>query len=347
MKFKILVLAFLVLATGFFNACQYDCACDDLLSKIDYPAAFVVNGGDGNLSVINLNRLTVTDEISLNGAAYPRHIYLSPDKKMLAVAITSTDLSAGHHNHTGNIGTYKVQILDAGSGEILREMETEFLPHNAVFNASGTELWISQSNYEGEVLVYDVPGFTQKTSIAVGESPAEVTFSADGSKAFVANTADATVTMIDAATKAVLQSIPVGQVPVAAWPGADGNMYVPNESSQTLSVISVATGAVTATISLGFKPGYAAYQPQQEELWVSDATKGRVAYYQLENGTWDLKGNLASGKDAYAIVFSADNKTAFVTNRGAGTVSVIDVESHTKTSEIAVGSKPNGMVLKQ
>ncbi len=351
MKIKVLSIALLAISLGLFYSCKDHCAhngtCDDPLN-IDYPAAYVVNGGDGTLSVVNLNDSKADDEISLNGATFPHHVYFSPDQTTLAVAITSTDLSGGHSGHGGSTtGGYKVMIIDARTGEIHHEISTDHLPHNAVFNASGSELWISQSDTAGKVLVYETASYTQKTSIAVGKMPSEVTFSADGSRVFVANTDDATVTMIDPVAKTVLQTIAVGADPVGAWPGADGNVYVDNETSQSISVINVATGAVTATIPLGFKPGYAAYQAHHEELWVSDATNGKVAYFKLEAGNWVKKGDFATGTDAHAIVFLADNKTALVSNQGAGTVSVIDIDSHTKTKDIPVGSKPNGMVLKQ
>ena len=38
--------------------------------------------------------------------------------------------------------------------------------------------------------------------------------------------------------------------------------------------------------------------------------------------------------------------TAYITNQTAGTVSVVDVMTHTVTKSITVGAKPNGIVLK-
>lgn len=350
MNFKILAIALLSAVAGLISSCKDHCkhngTCDDPLN-INYPAAYIVNGGDGTVSVINLNDAKVEDEISLNGATYPHHVYLSPDKTTLAVAITSTDLSGGHGGHGSGTGSYKVQIIDATTGEIHHEIVTEHLPHNAVFNASGSELWVSQSDTAGHVLVFKTSDYSKITEIATGKMPSEVTFSADGSKVFVANTNDGTVSIINPVTKAVLHTITVGHTPVGAWPGADGNMFVDNETDQTISVLNVATGTVTATILLGFKPGYAAYHPHHEELWVSDATNGKVAYFKLEGGTWAKKGDIVTGADAHAIAFSSDNLTAFVTNQGAGNVSLINIENHAKTKDIAVGNKPNGIVLKQ
>jgi len=350
MKFNILAIALLAASLGLFTACNEHCShngdCDALLN-IDYPAAYIVNGSNGTLSVVNLNDSKVDDEIDLNGATFPHHIYLSPDKTTMAVAITGTDLSGGHGNHGGGTGGFKVQIIDARTGDIHHEIATEHLPHNATFNKDGSELWVSQSAEAGHVLVFKTSDYSKITEIAVGKMPSEVTFSADGSMVFVANTEDGTVTMIDAATKVVLHTITVGETPVGAWPGADGNMFVDNETSQSISVLKVASSTVTATIPLGASSQDAAYHPHHEELWVSDATHGKVAWFKYELGVWVNKGDFATGTDAHAIAFSSDNLKAFVTNQGAGNVSVIDISNHTKIKDIPVGSKPNGIVLRQ
>jgi YVTN family beta-propeller protein len=315
--------------------------------NINHPAAFVVNGADNNISVIDLTDDRKVHHIDLNGATFPHHIYLSPDQSKLSVAITGTDLSGGHSGHGGTTGGFKVQIINTVTGLIEKEISTPRLPHNAVFNPSGTELWIPQSDAPSKVLVYRTSDWTQTNEIVVGQSTSEVTFSADGSKVYAANTDEATVSVIDPNSKTVLTTIAVGEAPVGAWTAGNGKMYVDNETSKTVSEIDVATDVVTATIDLGFKPGYVAYSDHHSELWVSDADNGSIHFYKLVNGTWTIEGMFATGADAHAIAFNADGTKAYVTNQGAATVSVIQMSDHTKIKDIAVGSKPNGIVLKQ
>ena len=80
---------------------------------------------------------------------------------------------------------------------------------------------------------------------------------------------------------------------------------------------------------------------------VSDATNGKVAYFTLVSAVWTLQGNITTGADAHAIAFTSDGSKAYITNQGAGTVSVIDMAAHTVSQTIAVGTKPNGIVIKQ
>ena len=316
--------------------------------KINYPAAYIVNGTSNNISVIKLSDNTVSETIGLNGATFPHHIYTNPAKTKLAVAITSTDLSGGHAGHSGTAAGLKIQIIDATTGMIDKEIPLPKMPHNAIFNQSGTELWIGQMDTTmSQVLVYKTADWSLQNTMDVGKGLSEVTFSNDGSMAFACNTTGGTVTLIDANTKIIRTTITVGSDPVGAWSATNGNMYVDNEQSQTISEISVSGMNVVSTINLGFKPGYVAYHTQSGELWVSDATNGKVVYYTLVAGVWTLRGSISTGADAHAIAFNAEGTKAYVTNQGAGNVSVIDVATHTVSKTIGVGKNPNGIAFKQ
>lgn len=332
-----------------FSACTKHDAHDELQQplNIDYSAAYVINGQDNSVSVIKLDNNQVTETIKLHEAVAPHHIALSPDKKQIAIAITATDLSGGHGGHGGSNDGYKVVIIDAKTGLPVKSLSTTDMPHNAMYNTEGTELWVGQANSSnGKVLVYDTSNWTVKHTIQVGKSPSEVTFSADGRYAFVANTADATVTVIDKATKAMVKTLGVGNEPVGAWPAVNGKMYVDNEAGQSVSVIDVNTLTVEETLALGFKPGYVAYHSGSNELWVSNATSGSVVIYARAGDSWQKKKEVTTGADAHAILFNENLTTAYVTNQGSHTVSLINTADYTKVKDIPVGKMPNGIVIR-
>ena len=337
-------LSFMTIAA--ISACKKSTIMPNL--NINYAAAFVVNGGDNNLQIVDLTTNKVKETIGLNGATFPHHIYFNKDKSLMAIGIISQDISGGHSAHNSSITKgFKAIILETATGNERKILNTTSLPHNGIFSPDGKELWVGQRADVGEVLVYSTTDFTQTKSIKVGKQPSEVTFSADGSLVFVANTGDGTVTIIDPATKTVKSTLTVGTAPVGAWTAVNGKMYCDNETSQTVSEIDVATQKVTETIALGFKPGYVAYNDFNKEVWVSDATNGKVVYFKIVSGKWTKQGDIATGADAHAITFTSDNKTAYVTNQGAGTVSIIAASDHKVTATITVGSKPNGIALKQ
>lgn len=270
---------------------------------------------------------------------------MSPDRNWLAVSVPGMDLSAGHSG--GMIGMKgKVVIMDAKNCSITKLGDLNAMNHNAIFSNDGKEVWTSSMEEMGKVVIMDASNLRTKETINVGSEPAEITFTPDAKYAFVANGGSNDISIIDINSKKVIKTVPVGSDPVGAWIGKDNRMYVDNESSKTVSVIDVATMNVVETINLGFTPGYVAYNQVKNELWVSNATDGKVVYFMRMDNEWMKDGEIITGTNAHAILFSNDGLKAYVTNQGNGMVSVIDVASHIKKKDLKVGNKPNGMVLR-
>jgi YVTN family beta-propeller protein len=326
--------------------------------NINYPAAYVVNGESSTVSVINLNTNEVADLIQLTDnsgtqmtgmnmgtfLSYPHHIYLNPTKTQISIAAPGMDLSAGHSiNTTGMTG--KVAVLDANKGTSVKVFDSIGMNHNAIYTPDGKEIWTSQMVEAGKILVYDANTYVLKSKITVGKEPAEITFSNDGNVAFVANGMDNTVTAINPNTKTILATIPVGMNPVGAWTGSDNRMYVDNEDGQTVSIIEVKTLKVVETIVLGFMPGFVAYHGDMKEMWVTDPMAGKVHWWTKDTtGKMIHAGAFTTEAGSHAIAFK--DMTAYVTNQEAASISVIDVMQHKVTKTIAVGKKPNGIVIR-
>jgi YVTN family beta-propeller protein len=278
--------------------------------------------------------------------AWPHHFALSAARDQLTIGAPGMDLSAGHAGGMAGMPG-KVAVINATSGMIAKVVELPVPNHNAIYSPDGGEIWTSQMQDKGQVLVYDAATLTLKNTIAVGRQPAEITFSADGKTAFVANGMDDNVMAIDPVTKTVKATLPVGHDPVGAWPGADNKMYVDNEEGHSITVIDAAALRVEETIDLGFVPAYAAYLPgDAPELWVTDPDNGRVHYFSRMNGAWMNHGYITTGPGAHAVVFTRDYGKAYVTNQLAGTVSVLDVPAKKKLKDVVVGQKPNGILIR-
>ncbi|HNP32327.1 MAG TPA: YncE family protein [Flavobacterium sp.] len=339
-------LATLTVASFFITSCSKDSNSATPLN-VDYPAAYVVNGQDGTVSVIKLSTGEVTGTISFPSSAmvsWPHHI--SYHQGHLALGVPGMDFSAGHTTSGSMPG--KMLILNAADGSIVENMDLPVMNHNTIYSPDGTEIWVPQMDMDGKVLVYNATNYTLMNTITVGMMPAELTFSSDGTKAYVANGDDDTVSVINVATKAVISTVNVGDNPVGAWTGSNGQMFVDNEDGQSISVINVATNAVDQTIALGFMPGIAAHNGIKNELWVTDPMNAKVHYYTWDSGMgmWMDAGVINAGNGTHAVAFTTDGNTAYVTNQSAKSVSVINVINHTVIKTITVGNKPNGIVLK-
>jgi YVTN family beta-propeller protein len=90
---------------------------------------------------------------------------------------------------------------------------------------------------------------------------------------YVANSGDATVSVIDTATNMVVGSpIPVGGNPVGVAVTPDGTkVYVTNNNSSNVSVIKTATNTVVKTVPVGIGPIGVAVTPDGTKVYVTNA----------------------------------------------------------------------------
>ena len=339
--------AHLTTALALFAACGGDAAdpTSEPIPAVTVDALYVVDGDDATISVIEAAADTVVGTIRLSDAAFPHHLYLSSDRREMYLAVPGVDLSQGHaggHVHGDGERAF-VMRLDAATGETLAVASLATSNHNAIPSPAGDTVWTAQMTQPGTVLVLDAASLDELGSVEVGDMPAEITFSSDGSRAFVANGGSSSVSAIDPATLEDLATIPVGDTPVGAWPGDDGLLYVDNETGQSISAIDPATLEVARTYELGFTPGFAA--TFADELWVTDTDAGRLVF--LDRASGDLIDFVATGAGAHAIAIAPDGSRAWVTNQADDSVSVIDTASREVVATVSVGAAPNGIVYRR
>jgi YVTN family beta-propeller protein len=123
------------------------------------------------------------------------------------------------------------------------------------------------------VAVFDVAGDanTKVAEVPVGKEPWCVAITPDDEKVYVTNMASGTVSVIDAHTRAQIDTIKVGTEPFGCALTPDGKrLYVANQSSGTVSVINTQNDRVLRTIeSVGEKPHGVAITADGKKVYVT------------------------------------------------------------------------------
>jgi YVTN family beta-propeller protein len=309
-----------------------------------HPLLFVVNGGDGTLSVLDVESNTVTGSIDLGDVEFPHHVSISRDGATLMVAVPGMDFSKGHEMGGSHTMPGAVLKVDVASGKVVQNKALPLMNHNAAFSPDGTEVWTAQMGMPGSVLILKADTLEQVTSLPLDHMPTEVTFAADGNTAFVANEMTNDVSVIDVAKKTVITKVYVAEGPVGAWPGSNNVMYVDSEEGQAITAIDGATHATLNSFPLGFAPGMAALAPDST-LWVSDSTGGAVVIFDPKTGK--SLGKIPTAAGTHAILFAPDGKRAYISNQTANSVSIIDVAAKAVLATVPVGKLPNGLAFRQ
>ncbi|MEV0946119.1 YncE family protein, partial [Rhodococcus sp. NPDC049939] len=190
---------------------------------------------------------------------------------------------------------------------------------------------------------------TVTTTVDVGAYPTGVAITPDGTRAYVTNLFDNTVSVIDTTTNTVTDTIDLGRhraYEVAITP--DGTRaYVTNHGEYgKVSVIDTATNTVTDTVDVGDSPYGVAITPDGTRAYVANEGDDSVSVIDTATNavttTIDVDAGLFGPK---GMAITPDGTRAYVAN-GAYAVSVIDTATNTVIGEpISVGSYPRDVAI--
>lgn len=207
------------------------------------------------------------------------------------------------------------------------------------------------SDSAGRLLILD-PGNLRSQPIAdieVGEHPAHVIADQEGARAFVTNSGDDTVTVVDLREQAVVGTIPTGDYPHGLRMSPDGSViYVANVEDGSISVIDTAQLAEVARIPVGKAPVQVGFTPDGSRVYVSLRDENRVAV--IDTTTRTVIDRIEVGRNPIQVHATPDGRFVYVANQGteaepADTVSVIDVASGTAVDTIRTGRGAHGVAV--
>jgi YVTN family beta-propeller protein len=188
----------------------------------------------------------------------------------------------------------------------------------------------------------------------IGKKPVGIAFSLDGQYAYVVCRNSDNLVVLDATTRAILDSIAVGNKPVALAISLDGErLYIVNRSSNDVAVIDVSiasTPVLLTKIAVGEEPEGIAILPDGNKLYVSNSKSNTVSVFQVLSGGPYLSflrtipvGQKPSGVAVTKPGSFSDGEYVYVANREDDTVSVIDTTNDTVIATIPVGKGPQGV----
>jgi YVTN family beta-propeller protein len=210
--------------------------------------AFVTNGGDNTVSVVDLAARKLIATIGTGG--YPHGLRISPDGRELYVA---------------NVQGGTVSVIDAKGLTELARIPVGDTPVQVAFTPDGRRVYVSLRD-ANKVAVVDTATRSLITTIDVGPSPIQVHVTPDGRFVYVANQGtdsqpNDTVSVIEAATANVVNTIRTGRGAHGVVASGDGALvFVTNIVEGTVSAIDTSTRKVIAEFSVGRGPNGITYR---------------------------------------------------------------------------------------
>jgi DNA-binding beta-propeller fold protein YncE len=209
----------------------------------DGKRLFVLNRGSDTVSVINLQNNTLDSCTGLvNQAGQPVTCHPTLPLSLTAVNALNNAKAGSGNPPNGTSGMTNV----AG-------------PVYAEYSAANNQLVVA--NYDGGTIsIIDVsldeygndgPTFGTTFTVPVGSNPASVTVLNDGSRAYTANQADGTVTVVNLSSHTAVKTLAVTGYPrtvVSTQNSTQGKVYVASPNSPYLTIIRTDQDIVDTTV---------------------------------------------------------------------------------------------------
>lgn len=187
--------------------------------------------------------------------------------------------------------------------------------------------------------------------ISVGNSPIGAVVNPTGTKVYITNSGDSTVSVIDATSNTVTATISVGPAPLGiAINPAGTRVYVGNNGgginpNNTVSVIDTASNTVIATITVGFSPSGLAVNPAGTRLYVANTPESTLSVIDTSNNSVITTVSLNGSNAASGVVVNPSGTRVYVAAPDANLVHVLDTTTNTVIAEVSVPGKAAGIAL--
>lgn len=145
------------------------------------------------------------------------------------------------NNYDGSIAR-----INPATNRIVKTIKTGAQPTN--FGIAKDAIWVGDNSASGQDVFRIDPATNTSTKVPTGHPrPSGIIVTADA--VWVAN-GDSTVVRIAPATRTVVATIKVGQLPQQGDVAPDGTIWIPNQNDDTVSIVDPEKNAVSDTVTL-------------------------------------------------------------------------------------------------
>ena len=218
-----------------------------------------------------------------------------------------------------------VDVIDPATYKIVEHFKVGKEPQHVTPSYDLKTLWVLADKGNSLTRIDPVTGRSEQT-IPVAD-PYNMYYTPDGKYAIVVAEAKRQLHFRDAQTMKMVESVPVPCRGVDHMDfSADGRFLVAScEFSAQLVKVDVETRKVVGQLKLPnpmAMPQDVRLSPDGQIFYVADMMSNGV--FEIDGKTMTQVGFIPTGKGTHGLYFSRDSKYLYISNRGEGTVSLLD-----------------------
>jgi YVTN family beta-propeller protein len=223
-----------------------------------------------------------------------------------------------------NSGSNSVDVIDPATFNIIRHFSVGRQPQHVTPSYDLKRLWVL--NDQGNSLTEIDPATGKKGHTVRVEDPYNMYYTPDGRFAIVVAERLRRLDFRDAQTMKLQHSLPVPCKGVDHIDfAADGSYFIAScEFSGELLKVDVAERKIIGKITLpaGSMPQDVKLSPDGKVFYVADMSANGV--HLIDGDRFEIIGAIPTGRGAHGLYVSRDSQVLYVSNRGEGSISLID-----------------------
>jgi YVTN family beta-propeller protein len=265
-------------------------------------------------------------EVNVHGLGF------SPDHKTLEAVSTVTN---------------SVTFIDTATNKVKGIAYIGRNPHEAFFTPDGKQVWATVRG-EDYLSVIDPAIFQETGRIATTSGPGMVIFSKDGTRAFVCNSFNPVVEVVDVAKREIIKRIPVVSPfsPFIQVTPDGQEVWLTHKDVGKVTRIDTKTLEVKGTIDTGPITNHLAFGQSngQTLAYVTVGGENTVKVFTME-AVPKLVKSIPVGALPHGIWASGDGSRIYVGLENGDAVDVIDTATNEAIARIPVGQAPQALVF--
>jgi YVTN family beta-propeller protein len=335
------------------------CVCFPAAPQAATYQVWVTNERSGDVTVIDGKDLSIASTIAVGKR--PRGIQVSPDGKLIYVAVSGTPIEAppqidAHGNpvfqrkkddddDNADKSADGIGVLDVATRKLHGKLNAGSDPEEFALSKDGHRIYISNEDTKTASVISIGSGKLEHI-VPVGQEPEGVTTTPDGKQFYVTCEAGGDIYVVDTQTYSAVAHFKINGRPRSVAFLSDGSIgFIPSESAGELNIIDSVKFKVLKTITLpaGSRPMKVKLSPDESRLYVSNGRAGTIAVFDAHS--YQLLDTIKVGTRPWGIGISPDGKRLFSANGPSNDVSVVDLTTNKEISRVKAGSSPWGIAI--
>ena len=290
----------------------------DVALSPDGSRAYGTDDRNASVSVVDTASDRIVGLITFGGSAnpsngdYPNAVAVSPDGRRVYTA-NGTDA----RNRTSS-----VSIIDAATNTIVRTVPLSPSTNTAsdvATSPDGERVYVL--TYDSGLWVLDSSGARPRRIGSAGVGPDDLTLSADGTRAYVVNNGEGTLTVFDTtAPDHGTARVPIGITPTSTAIAGDGRRaFVTTENVGAVALVDLQQNRTTGVVATAGSPDDVALSRDGRRALVTDRWRNSVSVIDVASNLavarLALPGALGATAGATGLAVGGDGR-AYVATRG-------------------------------